>query len=421
MKAIQHTNQSFCSNIQRMLGIVVMVVMAVGDVWGQTNITSLSQIDDSNGHYIITQDINGGTPGVSTFSGTLEANINPTTKMPYRITNLSAPLFTTLTGTVKNLVIENVSISQSGQVGSIACTANGSARIYNVGILAGSVKSTGTSTTNNSNDCCGGLVGFLDGEARVVNCYSYADITGGNRVGGIVGYNNVETKSNNLKTMVFGCMFYGDITGGTNKAPIYNGKIITNRGDQSGVSNFNYFCSEASYVQGDVIDIQTYNCALAAEGRFLNRFEFFRHLLNGHRELAGWWATGTYSSNEMYKWVMIPDSIGSDHPYPVLKEWGRYPSVVNYTPSTIAYDDNHRNQGRKLTSEGDNGVLHVTIQMGDGAVYTRPTNATITHTSLDLTITDKDTTHFNFNYGKVQLPYYNDYGTKNYTGNKVVT
>jgi hypothetical protein len=35
--------------------------------------------------------------------------------------------------------------------------------------------------------------------------------------------------------------------------------------------------------------------------------------------------------------------------------------------------------------------------------------------------TDKDFDDYNFNYNKVQLPYYNDYGTKNYTDNKVVT
>ena len=419
MKAIQHTNQFFCSNIQRMLGIVVMMVMAVGDVWGQTNITSLSLITAADGHYVITQDIDASSfSTIASFSGSLEANINPETKMPYRIKNLGVPMFTTLTGTVKNLVIENVSISQSGMVGAIACTANGAARIYNVGILAGSVGST-TTSGETSTGCCGGLVGFLDGEARVVNCYSYADITGGNRVGGIVGYNNVETKSNNLKTMVFACMFYGDITGGTNKAPIYNGKIITNRGDnnKNGVSNFNYFCSEASYVQGEVIDINTYNCALAAEGRFLQRFEFFRHLLNGHRELADWWATGTYSSGEMHKWVMIPDSIGTSHPYPVLKEFGRYPSLVNI-------DAEHATTGKPRNQGGKLGELTVNIQMGDGAVYNHPgtgdNEAKITTSQLTLNITDKDTTHFNFNYYKVQLPYYNDVGTKNYTGNRVV-
>ncbi len=59
--------------------------------------------------------------------------------------------------------------------------------------------------------------------------------------------------------------------------------------------------------------------------------------------------------------------------------------------------------------------------MGSGAVYGPPTNAAITTSQLTLNITNKDPDHFNFNYYKVQLPYYNDVGTKNYTGNRVVT
>ena len=381
------------------------------------NITSLSQITDAAAHYVITQDITGGSPGVTSFSGTLEAAINPETKMPYRINNLTSPLFTTLTGTVKNIVIENVSISQSGQVGAIACTATGSARIYNVGILGGTVASTGTSTANDATDCCGGLVGLLDGNSnasnapRVVNCYSYADITGGNFVGGIVGYNNYSTNSTNLRSMVFACMFYGDITDGDSISPIYNGKIINNAGN-NGVSNFNYFRLEAPYVQPTGV---AYNCALGAEDRFLQRFEFYRHLLNGQRELAGWWATDTYSKSAMMKWVLLPDSIGSDHPYPVLMQQGKYPSVVNIDAAN-AQENQPRNKGGKL------GELEVTIQMGSGgAVFAPPAGASITTTSLTLNITDKDTAHFNFNYYKVQLPYYNDVGTGNYTGNRVVT
>ena len=387
--------------------------------WGQTNITSLSSIG-SSGHYVITADIDAsGFTTIASFSGTLEANINPATHMPYRIKNLGAPLFTTLTGTVRNLVIEKATISQSGMVGAVACTASSTARIYNVGILGGTVKSTGTSTANSSADCCGGLVGLLDGTARVVNCYSYADITGGNRVGGIVGYNNVETKSNNLKTMVFCCMFYGNIAAGAKKAPIYNGKIITNRGDQSGVSNFNYFWAGAEFMQDETqTPNYVYNCALMAETRFLNRFEFYRHLLNGHRELAGWWVTGTYSGDGMHKWVMLPDSIGSGHPFPILMEAGRYPSVVNI-------DAEHATTGKPRNQGGKLGTLTVNIQMGDGVVYNHPgtgdNEAQITTSQLTLNITDKDTAHFNYNYYKVQLPYYNDVGTKNYTGNRVVT
>ena len=188
--------------IHRTIGLLLLLItLGTGAVWGQTNITSLSDITNADGHYVITQDITGGIPVVTTFNGTLEADIDPTTHMPYKITGLSAPLFTTLTGTVKNLVFDNVSINtSSGNTGAIACSAESSARIYNVGILSGSIG--GTAYT-------GGLVGLLKESARVVNCYSFATITGGTNVGGIVGYNNESTASNNLQTMVFACMFYG--------------------------------------------------------------------------------------------------------------------------------------------------------------------------------------------------------------------
>ena len=393
----------------------MLVFPTIAKAQTQTEITSLDAIVDPSGNYIITQDITGGSPSVATFSGTLEAAIDPATKMPYRIKNLNTPLFAKLTGTVKNLVIENVNISQAGITGAIADTANGSARVYNVGILAGALGSTTTSGETYTG-CCGGLVGLLDGTARVVNCYNYADITGGNRVGGIVGYNNQNTSAanNNQKTMVFACMFYGDITGGTTKSPVYGGTQISNAGDNatSGVSNFNYFRLEAPYVQPTGV---TFNCALGAEDRFLKRFEFYRHLLNGQRKLAGWWATGTYSGDAMMKWVLLPDSIGSNHPYPVLMQQGKYPSVVNI-------DAEHATTGKPRNQGGKLGTLAVHIQMGSGgAVYGAPDGATITTSDTTLIITDKDTAHFNYNYYKVQLPYYNNVGTKNYNGNRVVT
>lgn len=388
-------------------GVALLAALLLPLLSQATDITSLASIG-ATGDYVITADIDAsGFSTIASFSGTLEAAINPATHMPYRIKNLSVPLFTTLTGTVKNLVIESVTITSGTNVGAVACTANGAARIYNVGILGGSVGGTGN---------VGGLVGFLDGTARVVNCYSYADITGGSNVGGIVGYNNGTTTAanGNQKTMVFACMFYGDITGGSTKSPVYGGTIISNAGinTTSGVSNFNYFRLEAPYVQPTGV---TYNCALGAEDRFLKRFEFFRHILNGQRQLAGWWATGTYSKDDMLKWVLLPDSIGSDHPYPILMQQGKYPSVVNLDAAN-AQVGKPRNQGGKL------GELAVHIQMGSGgAVYGAPAGAAINTSDTTLIITDKDTAHFNFNYYKVQLPYYNEVGTKNYNGNRVVT
>ena len=335
--------------------------------------------------------------------------------------------------TIKNVILDNVSISSGTNVGAICNEATGATRIYNCGVLAtNSTVSTdddgythieSSSSSVSGTNYVGGLVGLLDGEARVINCFSYANITGGSYVGGIVGYNNVQTTTDSskpdtyLKTMVMNCMFYGDITGGTSKAPIYNGKIITNRGDQKGVSNFNYFRAEASYMQdAEASKTYAYHCALLAETRFLQRFEFFRNLLNSNRALAAWWATGSMDNKDlMMKWVMEPSQIGSTTPYPILNIPGRYHSVVNIDNLDVE-NAQSRSIGNKLST------LTVNIQMGSGgAQFPAPSNASITTPSLALDITDKDPDHFNFNYYKVQLPFYNDVGTGNYTGNRVVT
>jgi len=336
------------------------------------------------------------------------------------LTGLSHPLFNTVNGgTVKNVMLDNVDISGGTNVGAICNEALGASRIYNCGILAtdsevktnedGYTEITLCSSTISGSNYVGGLVGLLDGSSRVINCFSYANITGGSFVGGIVGYNNVATTSTNLQTMVMNCMFYGNITGGNSKAPIYNGTIITNDGDADGVNNYNYFWSGASYVQDQRINV--YNCALAAETRFLQRFEFFRPLLNSNRALAAWWATGDYDNkDEMLKWVMEPSQIGTSTPYPILKTFSKYPSVVNI-------DVNHSEPGSVIVGPKVNKKLTVNINSSSNA----PSGAGLTKNSLSLEIIDKDPEHFNFNYYKVQLPYYNDVGTGNYTKNKVVT
>ena len=392
--------------------VVILALLLVGTLSSvaQTNITSLGDITDSDGGYIINQDIDasGFTTSITSFSGTLEAAIDPATHMPYKITNLSVPLFTTLTGTVKNLVLENVAITSGTNVGTIACTANGAARIYNVGILGGSVGGTGN---------VGGLVGLLDGTARVINCYSFANITGGGNVGGIVGYNNFASKATDIRTMVMNCMFYGDITGGTTVSPIYGGNNINNL--QGGLNTFNYYSYENLHTAA--ISSGKYNCALAVEEKYLNRFEFYRLLLNSNKKLAAFYATGSAANGEqMLKWVLetADRSNNSPKPYPVLKEQGVYPSIVNpdvaHAPDSATVGRNH---GGKL---GRTLAVTVSNTKTDGG-QSWPTGANITTTSLTLQRTDKDFDRFNFNYDKVQLPYYNDVGTGNATGNRIVT
>ena len=385
----------------------------------QTDITSLSDITNASGQYRITANISSGTPGVTTFAGTLEAAIDPTTHMPYRISGLTAPLFTTLTGTVKNLVLEDVAISgNTGNTGAIAGTANGAARIYNVGILSGSVG--GTTNT-------GGLVGLLEGTARVVNCYSFATITGGTNVGGIVGNNNATTTAGSINTMVMNCMFYGDITGGTKRSPIFGGNNIANlvgsNQNPNGLNTFNYYAYDEaptfkSFAEGNN---KPYNSALAVEEKFLKRHEFYRLLLNSNKKLAAFYVTGNVAdANLMLKWVLETADRTTDNPkpYPILKAQGYYPSIINpdfdHAPDSATVG---RNQGGKLGR-----TLSVTISSAQSTGgQTKPAGATITTSSLTLQRTDKDFDRFNYNYDKVQLPYYNDVGTGNYTGNRVVT
>ena len=391
--------------------LILLLSMGAANVYA-TDITTLSQITDTDGTYVITQDISGGTAGVATFNGTLEAAIDPTTHMPYKITGLSAPLFSTLTGTVKNLVLDGVSISgNTGNTGAIACTANSAARIYNVGILSGSVGGTGNT---------GGLVGLLEGTARVINCYSYADITGGTNVGGIVGNNNATTTASNINTMVMNCMFYGDITGGTTVSPVFGGNNIANL--QGGLNSFNYYAYDK--LKTKAISDNKYNSALAVEEKYLNRFEFYRLLLNSNKKLAAFYVTGDVAdADQMLKWVLetADRTISNPKPYPILKAQGTYPSIIN--PDVENAPDSSfvgRNHGGKLPSPRNTLTVTISSAQTTGG-QTKPSGATITTSSLTLTRTDKDFDRFNYNYDKVQLPYYNDVGTGNYTGNRVVT
>ena len=386
--------------------------------------------DEANQYYQLIVDVNGGSAITTPFTGGFIGVADDENGTFPKISGLTHPLFNTINGgIVKNIILDNVDIPSGGtNVGAICGEATGDSRIYNCGVLAtGSTVTkdkdgydviTSCGSTIKGSGYVGGIVGLLDGSSRVINCFSYANVSGGTEVGGIVGHNNVATTSaaDNQKTMVMNCMFYGEVSG-SSVAPIYNGLIITNDGDEDGVNNFNYFWAGASYVQNGEIDV--YNCALAAETRYLQRFEFFRHLLNSNRELAAWWATGSRDNkDEMAKWVLEPSQIGSKTPYPILKTPAKYPSMVNIDADhaeTFASDAATKkaqyNQGRMF------GTLTITIQNGSGG----PSGAKITTSSVTPPITDKDPAHFNFNYYKVQLPYYNDVGTGNYTENKVVT
>ena len=366
---------------------------------------SLSEIRDMNGHYLLAQDFtfDSGSIGTSEhpFRGIIDGQLNTISG------TTSVPLVAYADGVaiIRNVILEEVGISTGTNVGAICCEAKGATRIYNCGINSGSVGGT---------EDVGGIVGSLEGSARVINCYSYATITSGGNVGGIVGNNKGTTTAASINTMVMNCMFYGDISGGNKVSPIYGGNQIDNLQDKSGLNTFNYYAYDK--LKSKTIDF--YNCAQAVEERFLTRFEIYRQMLNSNKKLAAWYATGSVdNANQMAKWVLetADRTITDPKPYPILKAQGYYPSIINpdfeNAPDSATVGRNH---GGKLGSK----TLSVTITgVGDNA----PTGASVNTTPFTLVRTDMDADRFNYNYDKVQLPYYNDYGDKNYTGGKVVT
>ena len=392
---------------------------------GFTQITDLSQITVINGKYQLTADVSGVSSSLlegGEFTGTLDGGL-------HKIIGSSKPLFASTNGAIiRNIIFEDVNISSGdddGDAGAVTAKAKGATRIYNCGILPTSVERDdkgeitgfyGSSVGGSGN--VGGLVGTLSGTARVINCFSYANITGGTNKGGIVGSNEETSTQASLTTMVMNCLFYGEISNGGNVSPIYGGTEINNVA--GGLNNYNYYRYNSSYSKKK--QINKYNRALAMEEKFITRFERYRLLLNSNKKLAAKYAstaTVTVEPNDMAKWVLetADRSIsGRDpYPYPILKAQGYYPSIINpdikNAPDSASVGRNH---GGKL---GKTLTVHIA-----GVGSNAPDGASIrVQGAIQLQRTDKDFDRFNFNYDKVQLPYYNDYGTKNYTGNRVVT
>ena len=369
------------------------------------------------------------TPEVTkTFTGTFEGSPKEDGSFCI-ISGLRKPLFnTTSNAVIKNVMLKDVQISGSGAKGAIAGTANDYTRIYNCGILPSSNKFENEKSDISSSDGnCGGLVGELNDDSRVVNCFSYAKISGGTVQAGIVGNNQTASttavtndKYANLKTMVVNCMFYGDITGSSGEVyPVYGGSKILNTGNNS-INNYNFYREKASITPTD------YNCSWPASEENLTRFEYYRYLLNSNRELCGWWVGASSApsgmsttdvqavakdASLMAKWVLDPALA----PYPILKSFGEYPSVINPDPDE-RIDSNSRTWVSRVVSsntietnaapdtKGETlGTVSVTIYAGTGYAGsgTGSDRRTINITAMDIDNND-------FCYGKIQLPYYNE-------------
>lgn len=403
------SGNSYSFNLpERYDGALVTATFTLRDF---VKITKLSDIKDENGSY----EINGSfewdsrynSIGTSDkpFKGLLDGNF-----VLFELKKDNNPLFEKVDGAIiRNVIISEAAVSTSGHAGAIANVATGDARIYNCGVLDGSVSGS---------NYVGSIVGLLDNYARVINCYSFATVSGGTDKGGIVGYNSYASKAGDIRTMVMNCMFYGSISSGNNVSPVYGGLNINNlNGDtETGLNTYNYYRYETNK---NNITSGKYNCALAAKDKYLERFELYRQLLNSNRKLAALYAIGDAEkgvgeNNEMAKWV-LDKSIA---PFPILKKQGYYPSVVNYDPVKY-YDDSGNEVQRNNVTERNKGKIlgELTVNISAGGHGSIKTDKS----QIKLKRIDKDYDNYNFNYDKVQLPYFNEVGDGNYTDGMVVT
>ena len=324
----------------------------------------LANIKGSSYYYLATDNITASShTSITDFRGTFEGRF-------YTIEGLNAPLFATTNGaTIKNVALKNVQISSSASyTGAIVGTAKGKTRIYNCGILSGSIGG-GTNV--------GGIAGRIEDATRVINCYSYADITGGTTVGGIVGYNAGSYVTGVPQTMVMNCAYYGNLNGGANRYPIFGGHNITNN---QGDNTYNFFRHNES------ISYKGYNSAQAIfKDEYLDRFEFYRSILNSHRELAAYYAFNDVSNaDEIGKWTLDK----SRAPYPIVTK--HLSNTQKTLKRTIPVTD-EAYAGKKIKD------IDVTINI-NGEVYNEK-----------LPVTDMDTARWDYTYGKIVLPFANEF------------
>ena len=405
-----------------LLGLLLVAFFAVfmgENVFGQTptTITNVAGLNamTATGNYVVGADIDasGYNPANIVFSGQFDG-------AGHTINGLTKPLFVTADNAViRNVNLKGVNISSASYpadtVGAIACVAKGYTRIYNCGILPNTKDFLdGDHPSVEATNCAGSIVGSLRNDSRVVNCFSYADVSSTSstaRAAGIVGHNAFAStaqvsggKYYKLRTMVVNCMYYGDITS-PNIWPVYGGEKITNSGDNS-INNYNFYsdsCSFSPDAQNPSVT-HAYNCSWPARYNYLTRYEFHRSLLNSNRELCGWWvgapsAPSTMTTAEVQavpkdaslisKWVLAPE----EAPFPILKSPGYYPSPINKDADAAWRISANEWEGKKL------GTLDVTVKCGD--------HYTASDVQLTLVITDMDTLRGDYCYRKVQLPYYN--------------
>lgn len=186
-----------------------------------------------NGKYQLTQNLSlsaSSWSSSSSFSGTFYGN-------GFVISGIGSPFVNSLTGTVKDIVFENVRISMSGNAGVVANSSTGT--ITNVQVVSGSISGSLH---------VGGIVGSMT-KGSIVNCSNKATVSGGYNIGGIVGYAYAGSVEN--------CINYGSISSSNTNSQVCVGGIVgytysakVYLGLNHGTVSANTNCSTGLYVGG---------------------------------------------------------------------------------------------------------------------------------------------------------------------------
>ena len=338
----------------------------------------------ASAHYKVSTDISVSsyTTPTTTFTGTFDGGF-------FTIDGLTEPLVDQANGaTIKNVILDDVSISSGTNVGAIANEASGDARIYNCGVLA----TTGSSISGSGN--VGSIVGTLSGNARVLNCFSYADVSGGT-VGGIVGSNsrtalNRNTILNGSGSMVFNCIFFGTVSG-TNKYPVFGGNTIenvynTSNAQTTGINTYNYFLYDGTAYTS------VNSAAGVADKSLLNRFDMYRGILNSHRDLCAMYINNTQSltadqKQDIALWLYNPAD-KETAPYLQLE-----PCATNTrrTLDRTIPNETEAYKGKQV------GTVNCTFSI-NGKTFTET-----------LPMTDMNTANWDYTWGKIVLPFANEF------------
>ena len=369
-----------------------------------SDLTSLEAISSHLGDLcILTDDIDASSlsASISGFTGEFDGGY-------YTISGLKKPLFDNLNGaTVKNVLLDpNATVSGNG---AICNEAEGSTKIYNCGVLSGTISGSGN---------VGGLVGHIKSgsSVRVVNCYNFATVSGGSTMAGIVG-NNEGTVGDVRIAM---CMMYGNMSGGT--SPVYAGNHDPN---VQNYTEYNYWRSKAN------LTYTTYNDQLAIDkDDYLTRFPFYRHILNTHRELAAFFLFGEsdetvneITANEVAEighWVLNKDLA----PYPIVEEWKTNTKRTTVDIANNLPDTTEKGAGKLLNDIGDDGYYSGTgtnitkiTAMGKNGYLTVNVSINGSDYSASLPITDMNEANYDYTWGKVVLPFANEFNgwTRDYS------